>query len=299
MTHAGSLPTVELMTLDSSITASTGRYVRANGIDIYYVEAGAGPPLVLLHGGLVSTSPMWDGHPFAYVSHMAKLAQHFRVIAPECRGCARTTHPGGTISYSQLADDVAAFIQALSLDRPMIAGFSDGGIQSALVGIRHPGSVRAIINHAGHDVFNPSAPTFSIMRGMLGGSPEATKADPEAAMRGARASEEMRASFDIMRADQDRAQGPNYWKTYLTLAFDRTTRSPGYTLVDFREISVPTLILVGDRDGFCSVEEGVQAYRMLSNGELAVLPNTGHYITPYAIDAMIEFLERQPLPEDA
>jgi pimeloyl-ACP methyl ester carboxylesterase len=61
---------------------SEGRYVHANDTDIYYVEAGQGEPLLLLHGGVVSTSPVWAGHPWAYVSHMDAFAQHFRVIAP-------------------------------------------------------------------------------------------------------------------------------------------------------------------------------------------------------------------------
>src|SRR5919112_1039555 len=80
-----------------------GHYVRANDTDIYYVEAGAGEPLLLLHGGLVSTSPVWDGSPVAWVSHMAAFARHFRVIAPDLRGHGRTVNPvRGPILYPQL-----------------------------------------------------------------------------------------------------------------------------------------------------------------------------------------------------
>jgi pimeloyl-ACP methyl ester carboxylesterase len=45
---------------------------------------------------------------------------------------------------------------------------------------------------------------------------------------------------------------------------------------DLRSITAPTLILVGDRDEFCSVDEGVRAYQALARGELAIVPNTGH-----------------------
>ena len=99
--------------------------------------------------------------------------------------------------------------------------------------------------------------------------------------------------FELMIADQDGGQGPGHWKTYLDLAFPRISKSPGYTFEDLRKISSPTLILTGDRDNFCSVEEGVTAYRMLQHGELAILPNTGHLITPAAIETTIEFFERQ------
>ena len=103
----------------------------------------------------------------------------------------------------------------------------------------------------------------------------------------------MRAVFELMKSDQDGGQGAGYWKTYLSRSFERITKSPGYTFEDLRRITVPTLILTGDRDQFCSVEEGVTAYRMLQDGELAVLPDTGHLITPAVIETTIEFFERQ------
>ena len=64
---------------------SRGQYVHANGIDIHYVEIGRGQPLVLLHGGLVSTNPIWGDVPVSYNSQMGVLAEHFRIIAPDTR----------------------------------------------------------------------------------------------------------------------------------------------------------------------------------------------------------------------
>ena len=62
------------------------RTVHANGIDIHYLEQGEGDTLVRLHGGVVSTNPLWTGVPIAYASHMEALAAHFRVIAPTPAG---------------------------------------------------------------------------------------------------------------------------------------------------------------------------------------------------------------------
>ena len=196
------------------------------------------------------------------------------------------------MTFDLLADDVLALIDALGLDRPLIAGFSEGATTATIVGIRRPDSVRAIVNDAGYDFFNPGAPSFTIMRQILGGSPQATEADPDAAAAGFAQSPEMQAMFELLKADQDGAQGEGYWREYLRNAFHRTTRSPGYTFEDLGEIAAPTLILVGDRDQFCTAEEAVTAYRALKHGELAVLPDTGHVITPTAIDSTINFLER-------
>ncbi len=159
------------------------------------------------------------------------------------------------------------------------------------MGIRQPGAVRAIANHAGYDVFDPEAPSFAMLRQALGGSPDATEADPDAAARFFSQSPEMQGAFELMKADEDGGQGDGHWREYLRLAFPRTTQSPGYTMEDLTAITAPTLIVVGDRDDFCSVEDGVRAYRALTEGAFAVLPNTGHFITPALVDLMVEFLE--------
>jgi pimeloyl-ACP methyl ester carboxylesterase len=281
------------MSITDSTPASQGQRVHANGIDIHYLDQGQGEPLVLLHGGVVSTNPIWAGVPVAYAGHMDALAEHFRVIAPDTRGCGRTAHTGGPISFDLLADDVAALIEGLGLERPVVAGFSEGAISATVLGIRHPEAIRAIVNHAGFDAFDPQAPTIAMMRQILGGSPDATAPDPDAAARGFEASEQMRPMLELMMRDQDSGQGEGHWRTYLRLSWDRCTQPPGYTHTDLAKITVPTLILVGDRDEFCTVEQAVTAYRALTDGELAVLPGHGHYIPPAAIDTTVEFLSRR------
>ena len=60
-----------------------------------------------------------------------------------------------------------------------------------------------------------------------------------------------------MQADHDAAQGPDHWKKVLAWSFERFSQPCGYTVGDLSAITAPTLILVGDRDPFCSIEEGV------------------------------------------
>jgi pimeloyl-ACP methyl ester carboxylesterase len=144
------------MITDTTLAERGAQLVRANGIDIAYTEAGDGPPLVLLHGGFVSTGPAWAESPVAYVRHMATLAKHFRVIAPDTRGSGATVHPGGTASYTLLADDVTALIDALGLDRPLLAGFSDGAAIATVLAIRQPRPSRRW-PPAGYDIFVPGA----------------------------------------------------------------------------------------------------------------------------------------------
>ena len=158
-------------------TTITKDFVRANDIDIHYIDAGPAyaPTLVLLHGGLVSTSEIWAPTPISYASHLRRLAEQFHIIAPDARGSA-ILPSGGPVSMSMLADDVAALIDALRLGRPAVAGFSDGGLTALLLGIRHPDSMRALVCDSGYDMLNPDAPAFAMLPALLGGLPHV---DPE------------------------------------------------------------------------------------------------------------------------
>src|SRR6266851_2992785 len=86
------------MAIQTSVSQGQGQYVRANGIDIHYIDLGHGRPLLALNNGMVSTNPIWLGHPAAYGSHLTTLAEHFRVLAPDTRGSSKTRHPGGPIT---------------------------------------------------------------------------------------------------------------------------------------------------------------------------------------------------------
>lgn len=268
-------------------------YVRANGIDIAYRDVGEGPSLVLLHGGLASTGPAWVGSPAAHVDHLAELGTHFRVIAPDTRGSGATVHSGGPATFDVLVDDVVALIAVLELDGPLIAGFSEGGATATLVAMRHPEKVRALVNNAGFDYFDPDSMAHAALRQMFGGRPDATEVDPDAAELAFRSmSPEMAETFATMKSDYDSAQGEGYWRTYLELFFDRHVAPFGSTIEDLASIVAPTLMVTGDRDMFWTVEAACVAYRTLSAGELGIVPNTGHEINAGIVGCMTDFLCR-------
>jgi pimeloyl-ACP methyl ester carboxylesterase len=277
----------------ADIAARRGaKIVNANGIDIAYAEVGEGPPLVLLHGGLASTGPAWAGSPVAHVDQFATLGKHFRVIAPDTRGSGATLHPGGPATFDVLAEDVASLIATLELDRPFLAGFSEGGATATMFALRRPDLVRGLVNHSGFDYFESPAEVQQGMRQFFGGGPDAVSADPEAAERAFQSMPPMAATFATMRSDYDEVQGEGHWRTYLELFFDRHVATLDATVDDLDTIEAPTLILTGDRDMFCSVEAAGVTYRAIRTGELAVIPNTGHEITDAVIDTLIDFLAR-------
>lgn len=281
------------MTTSDAAAPRGARTVQANGIDISYIDVGNGPPLVLLHGALASTGPAWAGSTNAHVDHFAALGKHFRVIAPDTRGSGATAHQGGAAGFSALAEDVIALIDALGLDQPMIAGFSEGGATATLVALRRPDLCRALVNHSGFDYFDPEHMSQQIehnFRPLFGGRPGATAADPDAAEHAFNEIPPMAATFTTMQSDYDSAQGEGHWRDYLGELFDRTTAGVGHTTEDFAALTMPTLLLAGDRDMFCPVEVACAAYRAVPAGELGIVPNTGHDITSSIIDVMTQFL---------
>jgi pimeloyl-ACP methyl ester carboxylesterase len=265
--------------------------VRANGIDVFVREAGErdGQPLVLLHGGSVSGSAVWAEHEWGWRSHVPDFARHFRVIAPDTRAHGRTADTTGEMTYSALADDVHGLVEALGLEWPLVCGFSDGGITASVVEMRHPGTWRAIVNQAGFDVFGPNPPAVPRIVKGWGGSTEATRADPEHMERRFGS----RDWFERMKRDHGPGQGADYWRTQADAIFRLWTAPVGYTFEDLRGVQPPTLVLVGDRDPACSVEDALRTFRMLPAGELCVLPRLHHAISPLSVEVALAFLLRQ------
>ena len=104
--------------------------VSANGIRFHYAEAGAGEPLVLLHG--------WPQHWWMWRHQIPSLAERFRVIAPDLRGHGWSDKPHSSYRKAELADDVVALLDALGLDRVRLAGHDWGAVTGLLVAAGHP-----------------------------------------------------------------------------------------------------------------------------------------------------------------
>jgi pimeloyl-ACP methyl ester carboxylesterase len=114
---------------------ANGPRVDVTGATIYYEEHGDGAPLTLVHGRLASSAHWQPVVP--------ELAESFRVIRPDSRGHGRSTNPAGELTYARIADDIAALIAALGLERP--GGWSDGGQVTLELGARHAGVAVALI----------------------------------------------------------------------------------------------------------------------------------------------------------
>lgn len=235
-----------------------GKYVQANGINIYYEEFGSGVPLIVLHGG---SGTMDEWRPL-----VPSFAPPFHVYALDSRAHGKTDNPLGKLSYRMMADDVAAFTKALDIPRPLVCGYSDGGQIALELAMRHPGLTRALVIGAAWYKFSEAY--VSALKGWGFERPGEYDFDF------------VQANFpqfvEDWKTHHRQNDDPEYWKSLLLQISELWLTPLNYTESDFKQITDPVLIIIGDRDGMIPLSDATEMYQMIPNAELAVIPNMDH-----------------------
>jgi pimeloyl-ACP methyl ester carboxylesterase len=112
-------------------------WIDLNGTDIYYVEAGSGPPLVFLHGNSSCAE--------AWFQQLDAFADRFRVIAYDSVNHGHSANSPRDVEEPDRADELEWFLAALGIERPVLAGNSMGGNTIIRWATRHPDAAAALI----------------------------------------------------------------------------------------------------------------------------------------------------------
>ncbi|MFX1272953.1 MAG: alpha/beta fold hydrolase [Promethearchaeota archaeon] len=257
----------------------SSNYAEVNGIRMHYYEVGKGTPVILIHGGVLDAK-------FAWQSFYPILSQHFRVIATDSRGHGKSDNPSKEFGYKLMCDDIAALIKELNLDRPFLVGYSDGGQIALEIGINYPELIRAII--AGGVLAEMSEHYSNCVHSWGFSGPgefnieKFRKAFPEFA--------------DILSEIHASVYGKEYWKELFVNISHMWLDPDGFPKERVSEISVPTLVLHGDRDEVIPLEDPLRIYRTVPNAELSIIPNADHMAASSQVDTvapiMVDFLKR-------
>jgi pimeloyl-ACP methyl ester carboxylesterase len=209
-----------------------------DGVTLYYEVYGSGEPLLLVHGNGGS------------IGSLAAQIEYFRerrqVIAMDSRDQGRSGDSAERLTYEKMTDDLAALLDHLEVGPVDVLGWSDGGIEALLLGMRYPDKVKRLVAMAPN--LNPSdealyPETIELTREALDSMP------PEA---------------------RDTPQGRRELKATEMLLVE-----PNIDASELGSIEAPTLIMVGDHD-VIRPEHAVEIYEHLPNGALKVLSNATH-----------------------
>lgn len=260
------------------MTAVATHSIQAGELDVHYLEAGAGRPIVLLHPGTATAEMAWSGG-------IELLADRYRVLAPDTRGHGRTGNPAaGPLSYDQLADDVAAFVAALALEHPIVAGYSDGAQTALEVGLRHPGVAGALVLGG-----TMSEPTPAYLDGIRDwGFLDAEHVDRE------RIIAELGDDVVDLKAAHGLGDDEERWHRFLIHTSALWHSLPTYTPEQLMTITDPTLVLTGDRDALADLDQAQRLLHHIPNAELGVIPGAEHGAADRAIywALVTDFLDR-------
>lgn len=260
---------------------SAGSYADVNGIRLYYEIHGKGKPLILLHGGL--------GAIEMFGPNLPALAQGRRVIAVDLQGHGRTADIDRPLSHQLIADDIAALIRHLGLERCDVMGWSFGGGIGLQMAIRHPEVVDRLIVVSipfRRDGFYPDILTQQAQ--VNAAAAEGMKQTPMY---------EMYARL---------APRPEDFPTLLEKLGEFMKKEYDYSK-DIAGIKAKTLIVAGDADIFPPAH-AVEMFGLLgggkkdggwdgsgrSNSQLAILPGVTHYAIgndPRLVEVAIRFLD--------
>jgi 3-oxoadipate enol-lactonase len=114
--------------------------IRAKEITMNYEQRGAGEPLLLI--------PYLAADNACYAFQLDEYAKHFTCISVDPRGAGETDKPAGGYSTELFADDIAAFMGALGIERAHVAGLSLGAATGLWLAAKHPERVKSLSLHS-------------------------------------------------------------------------------------------------------------------------------------------------------
>ena len=244
--------TSEQPAMNQSRQAVRTGYAPVNGLRIYFEIHGVAkptqPPLVLLHGG-------GDTIQTSFGQILPALARERQLIAFEQQGYGHTADIADRpFSFEQSADDTAALLEYLHIEKADLFGFSNGGTIALQVAIRHPNVVRKLV--VASALFRRDGAYPWLWDAMAIASLENMPRElQEEYLRVAPHPENLQMLHDKS------AQRVRDFRDIPTDAI--------------RSIAAPTLIVVGDTD-VVRPEHAVETFRLLQHAQLAVLPGTDH-----------------------
>ncbi len=263
----------------------------ANGIRLYYELHGSGFPLVLICGFTMTI----EGWP----SDRQPYATHYRVVSFDNRGAGRTDAPAGEYTTAQMADDVAALLDALGIDRAHVLGASMGGHIALELGLRHPGRIAGLVLAMTADHVTPK------QQHLLRVWQDAREhgLSEQVLIREKLHWLQQPSFFENPRAVEAWVQGALTMpqQTHAGYAGQTAACIHHDTRNEVHRITAPTLVIAAEQDQIIPCAAAREMAARIPGAELVVIPDAAHVLTPRQYrdfdQTVLAFLARCPTGE--
>jgi pimeloyl-ACP methyl ester carboxylesterase len=262
-----------------------GAPLAINGVDYHYEVHGKGEPLLLLHGGLGSIDMFRPGM-------LPKLAAKRKVIAVDLQGHGRTADIDRPIDIRLMADDIAALIDHLGLDRPDLVGYSLGGGVAFFTAVKYPDKIGKLVMAAAN-----------VRRDAIPAEMLAQQGQVSAA------AAEFMKDTPMYKLYEKVAPRPEDFPRLLDKIGESMAKDFDFS-EEVRGLQVPTLIVAADAD-MAPPSHYVEVFKLLDGGlrdggwmgegrpkgghALAIVPGTTHYnlgASPLFAAVTLSFLDQ-------
>jgi len=263
------------------MATSGTKIARVNGIELGYQVFGEGAPLILIHGGFGSVE--------MFGPNVELLAAGRRVIGVDLQSHGRSPAADRPMRFEAMADDIAALMRSLALERAAIMGFSLGGAVALRMAIQHPEMVERLVLVS--TVFKRRGWHPEMIVGMDAMGPESAGPLMQSPM--------YQAYQRIAPRVEDWPILVRQLTEAIKIEYDWSADIPG--------LSMPVMLVTGDADGL-PPSHTVEFFGLLGGGRrdanwdrsgmtrhrLAILPGATHYdinVNPALSAAVIPFLD--------
>ena len=255
-----------MATTNLTAKAGPGEYAEVNGLNLYYETHGSGRPLILVHGGLMS------GETFGPV--LDAFAANHQVVVPDLQGHGRTADIDRPIDIRLMADDIAALIDLLGLERPDLVGYSLGGGVAFFTAVKYPEKIGKLVMVSANIRRDAIPPEMLAQQGQVSS-----------------AAVEFMKDTPMYQLYERVAPHPEDFGRLLDKVGESMSKDFDFS-EEVRGLQVPTLLVAADAD-MAPPSHYVEAFKLLDGGlrdggwmgegrpkgghALAILPGLTHY----------------------
>lgn len=217
------------------------------------------PPLLLLHNACATFRA-------AFEPILAPLAARFHLIGPDLRGHGASTNPSDRLDLRELADDAAALLDHLGIERVHVLAFSGGASAALYLVTRHPARVATQVLVGSHYTVR-DLPT----RGEAFWDAERMRTTRPLWWR----------ALARLHGSEERLRALLRWWA------EEDRHRPDFTREALAAIAQPTLLVAGERDRITPVAQTREMAAWMPHAELVLVPGVGHDVIREATETFL------------